>query len=298
MIDLLTSCARRLTSLGRDANFPLMEEHLYSIRMHASASGKHVSGAENLVRADELSELAANLVRRALQHSRGPADQIRVSIDLVEATRLANGRLPPMRTLEADSVADSRQAALLLLERAGVTREAATAAMRQLTDGAAPGGGSMRGAMLNDSQTGQRLEPDPARGIRVSRTGLAAELAEQLSAQLAPLGLDNAHVREALVLAGKVAMHPDVVAELCWSDDPDYTAGYVCSRRLGYLRFPHLKPLGETRGGRAFFIRPGCNRDALMTWLETSPLLFNRAGEFFPPVSWRDYATGMDRGAG
>jgi 6-carboxyhexanoate--CoA ligase len=275
-----------------------MDKQLYSIRMHASASGEHVSGAENLVGADALSESAANLVRRALQHPRGPADQVRVSIDLVEPACLAYGTLPPLRTLEADSVADSRQAALLLLEQAGVTRAAATAAMQQLTDGAAPGGGSMRGAMLVDSQTGQRFEPDPARGVRVSRTGLAAELAEHLSAQLAPLGLDNPHVREALVLAGKVAMHPDIVAELCWSDDPDYTAGYVCSRRFGYLRSPHLKPVGETRGGRAFFIRPGCNRETLIAWLETSPLLFNRVGECLPPVSWRDYVTGMGTGTG
>jgi len=274
-----------------------MKEQLYSIRMHASASSEHVSGAESLVGVGSLDVTAANLVRRALQHPRGPADQVRVSIDLIEPASLTYGSLPALRTLEADSVADARQAAAVLLEQGGVTRTAAVAAIQWLADGAAPGGVSMRGAMLIDSQSGQRLEPDPARGVRVSRIGLTDELAEQLTEQLAPLGLDNAHVREALVLAGKVARHPDVMAELCWSDDPDYTAGYLCSRRLGYLRFPKLKPPGETRGGRAFFLRTGCHREALITWLESSPLLFNQAGECYPPVSWRDYVTELGTGA-
>jgi len=275
-----------------------MEEQLFSIRMHASASGEHVSGAENLVGATALDETAAGLVRRALLHPRGPADQIRVTIDLVDARRLQRSCLPQLKTIDMASVTDARRAARNLLELSDVTPVAASAAMRQLEEGAAPGGRSMRGAMLVDCQTGQRRESDQARGIRVSRTGLTAELERQLAGQLAPLGLDNPHVREALVLAGKVAMHPDVVAELCWSDDPGYTAGYVCSRRLGYVRFPNLKPAGEVRGGRAYFLQPGCDLGELIAWLETSPVLFSESGPCYPSVSWRDYAREMDTTTG
>jgi len=233
-----------------------------------------------------------------MQHTRGPAEQIRVTIDLVDASRVQQSRLPQLKTIDIVDFADARRAASALLEQSGVAPAAASAAMRQLIGGAAPGGRSMRGAMLVDCQTGQRLETDPARGIRVSRVGLTAELEAQLAGQLAPLGLDNPHVREALVLAGKVAMHPAVMAELCWSDDPGYTAGYVCSRRLGYVRFPILKPVGEVRGGRAYFIRPGCALEELTAWLETSPVLFNQSGSCYPPVSWRDYAREMDTTTG
>ena len=34
-----------------------------------------------------------------------------------------------------------------------------------------------------------------------------------------------------IVLATKVSAHPATVAELCWSDDPEYITGYVASRK-------------------------------------------------------------------
>jgi len=275
-----------------------MEEALFSIRMHASSSGEHVSGAENLVGATTLDETAAGLIRRALLHPLGPAGQIKVTIDRVDAKQLQRSCLPQLKTIDIARITDARRAARNLLELSNVAPVAASAAMRQLEQGAAPGGRSMRGAMLVDCQTGQRRESDQARGIRVSRVGMTVEVEKQLAGQLAPLGLDNPHVREALVLAGKVAMHPSVIAELCWSDDPDYTAGYVCSRRLGYVRFPKLKPAGEVRGGRAYFVLPGCDLGELTAWLETSPVLFSQAGSCSPSVSWREYAREMDTTTG
>jgi 6-carboxyhexanoate--CoA ligase len=37
-------------------------------------------------------------------------------------------------------------------------------------------------------------------------------------------------VKEAPVLATKVSAHPATIAELCWSDDPEYITGYVTSK--------------------------------------------------------------------
>ena len=48
-------------------------------------------------------------------------------------------------------------------------------------------------------------------------------------------------VKEALMLASKAASWPDVIAEVCISDDPDYTTGYIASKELGYLRIPNIK---------------------------------------------------------
>jgi 6-carboxyhexanoate--CoA ligase len=270
--------------------FAPMTQPLYSLRMHSSLGGYHLSGAENLVAPALLDAAATRLIQRALQHPLGSADQIHLTVELVKPETLEQGSLPALRTLTVASVAEGRALVRTLLSQAGVAPAAAARAMQELADGAAPSGRSMRGAMLVDSRSGQRLETDRSRGVRVSYLGIAPRLEQQLGRQLEALGLNIPHVREALVLAGKVSMHPAVLAELCWSDDPDYTAGYVCSRELGYLRIPLLKPVGETRGGRAFFLRPGADLPELVAWLEARPVLFERIGELHQAINGREYA--------
>ena len=58
-------------------------------------------------------------------------------------------------------------------------------------------------------------------------------------------------MREALVLATKVQSCPGIVGELCWSDDPDYTVGYVACNGI-YHRIPNMKEMGNPIGGRVF----------------------------------------------
>lgn len=116
---------------------------------------------------------------------------------------------------------------------------------------------------------------------------LTEQARQELTLGLQALGLDNAHVREALVLAAKVLSTPGIVAELCWSDDPGYTAGYVASAKQGYVRFPHLKPLGDERGGRAFFLESGGhNLSELIDSLQTKPMLFDRIGQLYRAQPW------------
>ncbi|PLX82870.1 MAG: 6-carboxyhexanoate--CoA ligase [Desulfuromonas sp.] len=265
-----------------------MTQDLYSIRMHATRGGAHLSGAEGLAPSGDLECLAAALVRRALEHPRGRADAVRLSVDAVEAAEVRTGRLPDLTTIVVEDWRQGREAALYFLAEAGVSTGAAEQAVATLAAGAAPGGESMRGAMLVDAHSGDRLEPDPARGVRASRMGLSRDAERQLRRVLGPLGLDNEHVREAMVLAAKVLSAPGIVAELCWSDDPDYTAGYVASPALGYVRFPHLKPKGEERGGRAIFLRrEGSGLDAVIASLESSALLVDGMGEFHPQRVWK-----------
>jgi 6-carboxyhexanoate--CoA ligase len=91
------------------------------------------------------------------------------------------------------------------------------------------------------------------------------------------------------VLAAKVLAAPGMVAELCWSDDPDYTAGYVAAPALGYVRFPHLKPAGEERGGRAFFVRrAGLELAALIDHLEQAVLLVDTVGALHGASAWKE----------
>jgi 6-carboxyhexanoate--CoA ligase len=266
-----------------------MTPELFSIRMHASRDGAHLSGAERLAPATELERLSTELLRRALEHPRGVADAIRLSVEAIPSTALRRGRLPDLRTVTVADWRQGRQAALHLLAGAGVAADAARLAMAALADGPAPGGCSMRGAMLVDAASGHRLEPDRTRGVRASRMDLTPAAEGELRRGLAALGLDNPHVREALVLAAKVLSAPGIVAELCWSDDPDYTAGYVAAPVLGYVRFPYLKPLGEERGGRAFFVRrEGLDLAAIIAHLEHSVLLVDSIGALNGASPWKE----------
>lgn len=266
-----------------------MDRDLYSIRMHASRGGGHLSGAERLGGEDDLEGLAASLLRRALDHPRGRAERIRLIVEAVAPEDVRIGRLPDLTTLTVADYRQGRRAALAVLTETGVDSAVADRVMRTLASGAAPGGGSMRGAMLVDAADGRRLEQDPSRGVRASRMDLTPAAALSLRDALAPLGLDNPHVREALVLAAKVLSAPGIVAELCWSDDPDYTAGYVASPRHGYIRFPHLKPPGDERGGRAFFLRSeGLDIEELIDYLERSVFLIDEIGALHGPRPWRE----------
>ncbi|MFN3976837.1 MAG: 6-carboxyhexanoate--CoA ligase, partial [Aquificaceae bacterium] len=61
-------------------------------------------------------------------------------------------------------------------------------------------------------------------------------------------------------------------AELCWSDDPDYTTGYVAGKNIGYVRIKPMKEEGVPIGGRVYFVK----RDSLeriISCLERKALL-------------------------
>ena len=262
-----------------------MKEDFISVRMHSSLQGKHHSGAERLCGEEELEDVSRQLLQRALTHERGQADKVFLRFDSVPSRSVCNGCLPDMQTIEVDSYQEGRAAAMELLEAAGVSARAAAMAMDSLSVGAAPGGANMRGAMLVDAETGRRRESDPSRGVRAKGMDISCGAEKMLRRALARRGLDNGHVREAMVLAAKVISTPGIIAELCWSDDPSYTAGYVASAN-GYQRLTHLKPAGNERGGRAFFVRPQSSLAEIVDYLENSFLLVTELGRFLESRRW------------
>lgn len=266
-----------------------MTTELYSIRLRAERAGRHLCGAERIAPEAQLPALAAELVARALTHAGGSAESAHCTIERLAGPipRLA---LPAVATWEVRDAAAGRAAARKLLLAAGVSAAAADAALRWLAGGAAPGGQVMRGAMLVDAGSGQRLEADPARGLRVSRMDLAPEHRQELLGELAAAGLGHHRVAEALVLAGKVLQAPGAVAELCWSDDPGYLAGYVADPRHGYQRLTRLKDPGDPKGGRALFIdtRGHWTLESCAAFLERQAVLFDRLGPIRQPQQWQE----------
>jgi len=264
----------------------VMDRDLYSIRMRAERGGSHCSGAERIASAGELPALAAELVARALAAGSVPPDRVRCAVDRLPG-EIPCRRLPDVRTYDVPDWTTGRACARALLLRAGVAGVVVDAVMAQLAAGPAPGGEVMRGAMIVDALAGTRLEPDQSRGVRVSRMDLAPQARDEVLTKLAAAGLNHHRVAEALVLAGKVLHAPGLVAELCWSDDPAYVAGYVADPGHGYQRISRLKVAGDGFGGRALFVRmAGWDLEAFIAYLERQAVLFDAVGTIGPPQPW------------
>lgn len=173
--------------------------------------------------------------------------------------------------LDAGDAAAGKDTAKRLLRHLGVPLLCIDKAFSLLENGE-----SMRGAIIMDLE-GERLEPDKNRGIRATRMDITAEASNELRRLLdaAGLSLYYTHISEALVLATKVASVKGTIAELCWSDDPSYTAGYVASKRRGYIRIPHLKKEGDCKGGRVFFV-DNIDLNEYINEIEKCPILVDK----------------------
>lgn len=222
---------------------------IYSLKMRASkhtgSIQEHVSGAEKILPQQELPQQMEALLSRALHHAKGKADFINLKIEAVAPENLKYIEALPVSTHEAATPAEGRQFMCQIMTELGLTPDKCQKILElfQATYG-------MRGAMLLDVDTLERLEPDQQRGIRATYMD-----------SIAPKGEAKAicdgknHFQEALVLASKVLSAPNIIGELCMSDDPDYITGYIATRDKGYIRITQLKKMGCPDGGRIFLYR-------------------------------------------
>ena len=251
---------------------------LFSIRMRASARARHVSGAERITNTQAVNDTVRQMLSRAMGRSECP-DEIVVTVERLPDDPIETLAALDVTSILAGDVPSCRKLALAALEAAGVSAGAAQEAMAMLEAGPSTSGGNMRGAVIMDAATGERLEPDRERGIRVSRFDWSDEASVKADEMLCRLGLTHFRTREALALATKAAHAPAMLAELCWSDDPGYSAGYVASRLFGYIRFPLMKGAGQATGGRVFFIkREGFDLRAFQSYLQQVPVIISGIG--------------------
>jgi 6-carboxyhexanoate--CoA ligase len=224
--------------------------------MRATRKDEHISGAERLVSEESVANTVSELVKRAQAHQLGTPDEVSITIERVDEKLIRKVSALPIKTIQASDFQEGRKAAMLELIKLGIDRGIAQRAIELLANGASPSHSNMRGAVLMDFRNGKRLEPDKYRGVRVSRMDLVKSAERKLIKRLVAEQIDPNYARDAIVLATKVAHVEGSVAELCWSDDSNYTPGYVASKELGYVRFTQLKPKGCRLGGRIFFIDP------------------------------------------
>ncbi len=233
----------------------------------------HISGAEGIFDEPEISKVCAQFIGRALNHSRGKPDKVILTIEEI-SERPLNAALLPVRTFECASPDAAWELIISSIQKLGISTRAVETALKVLKSER-----PMRGAALIAANSGRRMEPDRERGVRVSRLGIDKPSKIRLSRRLSALRINTPTVREALILASKVASCKDISAEICISDDPDYTTGYIASRSTGYLRITNIKNRGGMNGGRVFFIRDGSEIENIIAWLERQPVIVQSDNE-------------------
>ncbi len=237
--------------------------------MRAQRGRAHISGAEGIFEEKDVGPALLAYIGRAMRHSKGKPDALRLGVELVQSQPLIIRALP-VWTLRTRGPADARRKAARLLSSSGVSGKAAGKAFRILANG------GMRGAALLDRAEGKRFEPDKKRGVRASMLGISKGAMRSLGLALSQKNMDHPRVKDALVLASKVAAAPGIAAELCISDDPDYTTGYVASPAFGYIRLPRIKKKGSPEGGRAFFLGDAAAAGDLISYLEETPVIVGK----------------------
>jgi 6-carboxyhexanoate--CoA ligase len=266
--------------------------NLWSIRMRASKTVKsktskvksrnlkrktqnlkmteiHISGAEGLYDSGDIKKVVNKYIDRAVNHPKGTTDSIVITIENIKKKPEAITSLPVI-TLPCQTPAEAKKAVTKLLTALGISEKAIHAAMDQIKKE------DMRGASVITARNATRIEPDRQRGIRVSRLGVDPTASKVLSAMLSDQGLNTDTVKEALILASKVISSQQVIAELCVSDDPDYTTGYVASKQFGYVRIPNIKNRGSRKGGRAFFTSERIHLRECVDYLEKTPVMVRK----------------------
>lgn len=214
---------------------------LYSIKMRASKNdggfNKHISGAERIIMDEQIIDCSKQLISRAMKHSKGKPDYINLKMEEVKEEKIIRLESLKVRTVETKNYEEGRKKVLELLELLGISKGKEILKIFDQVD-------SLRGAVILDINTLERLEPDKERGVRATNMDSGVQ------------GLSDAiqknHYKEAIVLATKVANAPNIIGEICVSDDPDYVTGYVASQQFGYVRITNMKKAGSDKGGRIF----------------------------------------------
>lgn len=241
-------------------------KELYSVRMRASFLGQHISGAERILQKEDIPKVLLELYKRPSKF-----DELVLTIEKLSSVKVIEKALS-IYSYDFKSLEDARKFAIELLEKSGVSQSCAKFAIELLSRGASPDFKNMRGAALMDPQSCKRLEKDPFRGVRTVKVDWLSR--SEIKKTLLKRSIKREYLKrlpDALALATK-NIHCGVLAELCWSDDPEYETGYIASPLLGYVRIKPMKQKGDPKGGRVYFVSKEKLED-IVSCLEKLPIL-------------------------
>jgi len=205
----------------------------YNIKLRVEKEGKHISGAEKIVDYANIEKAVICLLERTRLRFETLPDMINLNIIAIK-DEIMYVKLPKRSRADDGDIYVAREKLHSLLIKLNLNADYILDLFNSLQ--------GMRGAVLLDIDTYERLEPDMKRGVRVTCFDYAQENYD----------CEKNHSREAKCLAAKVMAYPNIVGEICVTDDKDFTFGYFATRDLGIIGFNNLKKLGEKRGGRIF----------------------------------------------
>ncbi|MBF0474045.1 MAG: 6-carboxyhexanoate--CoA ligase [Nitrospirae bacterium] len=246
---------------------------LYSVRMRADDGQRHICGAEGIFHEKEIHKIQSEYLSKALTHTRGKAKNINFTIEELPVVPIMIKSLPVCTCGE-----DARNTIINLLKALKCSNDAIYSAIEIIYNQ-----NDLRGAAIIDSNSGLRLDNNKSRGLRAVRFGLTEYASNRLDENIRTFGLVNTRAKEGLQIASKISSCPDVLAELCVSDNPDYTTGYVASNKYGYVRIPNIKEYNSDCGGRVIFTKSKI--DNIKKYLEDTIVLINEISDFKGNVS-------------
>ena len=138
---------------------------IYSLKMRASkreeGTEKHISGAEKIVSEDNLIGYSEALLNRALYHAKGKADFINIKIENINKDDILHLDSLPVTTIQVDNYQEGLEKIVAILGKMNIAKAREIVGKLEETY-------NLRGAMLLDADTLERLEPDQERGIRAT----------------------------------------------------------------------------------------------------------------------------------
>jgi len=255
---------------------------------------EHISGAERIIQKEDIDEISTHLIHRAQNHEKGVPDFINLKIQVINPDTIEYVTSLPVFMVQVPDHSAAQIACRVLLQQAGVSSHAIEHAWEFLEHGDQQGKG-LSGALVMDTSSSSVKNPD-GKGVRATTMDFTPSAHREIDGMMKQHGLSHSRLKEALVLATKVAYAPGARAELCYSDNPDYHVGYVAITGKGYFRIPHLKT-PSAQGGRVFFVHEdGFSWESYSRYLRSTPVLIDTISPFYIKNSFSFVLPGVPNG--
>jgi len=206
---------------------------MYSVKLRAEKNGKHISGAEKIVDCCDIKKTVDCLLERTKSRLSVEPDSIILKMNAIKEDILIVDCIRG-KYGEDKNTDEARKKLNEILVEIGLDAKKVLDVFYSITN--------MRGAVLLDIDTYERLELDKERGVRVTCFDFVDGSFDCV----------KDHIKESKCLASKVIAYPNIIGEICVTDDVNYTFGYFASKELGLVGVAHIKELHESWGGRVF----------------------------------------------